>query len=98
MRLFQGTISYLTNLLVSNYLARSPKFLNKHTDGTARRQKQFQNNIVSISKESRFKYVTLDSYILSVDGIGEMVRDSILRSFQTDGQMLDSWWDQTPRM
>ena len=35
--LFQGTFSYLTKLLASDELARAPKFLKQHSDGTARR-------------------------------------------------------------
>ena len=95
---FRGTISCLTKLLASNELARSPKFLDHNVDGTARLQKEFQNDIVRISKEGSFNHVTLDSYIMYVDGTGEMVRDRILRSFQTGRQMIDRWRDLTSRM
>ena len=70
IRLFRGTLSYLTKLLASDELARAPKFLEQHSEGTERWQKDFQHNIVSISKEGGFKHVTLESCILYVNGIG----------------------------
>ena len=85
------TFSYLANLLVSNELAISPKLLEQHTDGTSRRQKECQNNIFSIVKEGGFKHVTLDYFILSVNGNREMVKYSTLQSFQTGRQMLDMY-------
>ena len=39
IRLFQGTLSYLTKLLVSNELEISPTFLEQHADVTLRRNK-----------------------------------------------------------
>ena len=36
---FRGTISYLTKLLDSDDLARSPNFLEQHADGKTRRHK-----------------------------------------------------------
>ena len=65
----RGNLLYLTNILDSDELARAPKFLDQHSDGIARRRKEFQNNIVRIAKEGGFKHVTLDSCIMSVDGI-----------------------------
>ena len=50
IRLFRGALSYLTKLLASNESAISPKFVEHHADGTAIRQKEYQNNIVSIFK------------------------------------------------
>ena len=48
IRSFQGNLSYLTKLLVSNELAISPKFLEQHTDVTLRRNKEFQNQVLQI--------------------------------------------------
>ena len=94
----QCHISYLTKMLASNKLTRSPKCLGKNSDGTERRQREFQNNISRIAKEGGFKHVTLDSCILSVDETLEIVRCSILWSFQTVRQMLDRWRDLTSIM
>ena len=71
--LCRGNLSYLSKLLASDELARSPKFLEQHVDGTSRRQKEFQKKIIGIAKEGGFKHVTLDCCILSFDGTGEMV-------------------------
>ena len=67
--------------------------LEQHAVGTEIRQKEFQNNTVRIAREGGFKHVTLDSWIMSVDGTGEIVRYSIIRYFQTGRQMLDRWRD-----
>ena len=82
----RDNLSYLTKLLASDELARSPKFLEQHADGTAKRQKESQNNIVRISKERGSKHATLESCILSADENKDMVRYRNLRSFQTGRQ------------
>ena len=84
--------------MASYELEISPKFFEQNADGTARQQKEYQNNIVRISKEGGFKHVTIDSCIMFVDGTGEMVRDSILRFLQTGRQILDRRRDITSRM
>ena len=94
----RGTLSYLTKLLASDELARAPKYIEQHSDGTSRRQISIQNNIIRIAVEGGYKNVTLDSACLSVDETSEMIADSILRSFSSGRVMLQEWRDVTAQL
>ena len=98
IRRSRGTLSYLTKLLAADLLARTPKWLESHTDGTSRRQAHLGNNLVRILIEGGYRTVCLDNAILSADETSECVRDSIVRSFAQAAQMLDEWRGETARL
>ena len=91
VRKSRGTLSYLTKLLAADLLARTPVWLENHTDGTSLRQVHIGNNLVRIASGAGYKTICLDNAILSVDESSECVRDGVVRSFTQGAAMLDQW-------
>lgn len=98
VRKCRGTLSYLTKLLAANILAKEPKWLQQHSDGTGIRQTQIGNNLVRIAAEAGYRTITLDNCILSKDETSECVRDSIITSFAEAARMLTKWREVTAIM
>lgn len=88
----------MTKLLAANILAKEPKWLQQHSDGTGIRQTQIGNNLVRIAEEAGYRTITLDNCILSKDETSECVRDSIITSFAEAARMLTKWREVTAIM
>ena len=91
IRRCRGTLSYLTKLMAADLLARTPVWIESHTDGTSRRQMHLGNNLVRIAIEGGYKPVLLDNAIMSKNETSECVHDSIIRSFDSAAKMLEEW-------
>ncbi len=68
------------------------------TDGTTRRQTEFQNIVIGILTASRYRRVALDSCIISEEHNAESITASIIVAFQRSGKLLDQWRAVTEEM
>ena len=93
----RSVLSYLTKLLAAFLLAKAPKYLEFHLDGTSRRQITMNNAIVRIAILGGFRNICLNSAILSEDETSAMLTQTMLRTFREAKHILKSWHRVTER-
>ncbi len=89
---------HLSKTLAAYEIAKQDIFLQLFTDGTTRRQTEFQNLVIGILTSSGYRRVALDSCIISEEHNAESVTASILVAFQRSGKLLDQWRAVTQEM
>ena len=71
----------ITKTLAAHHLAGLETFDQLHTDGTDRRQTEFENVVVGYMSDSGYKSVVLDATIVPDGKTAEHLHASILRTF-----------------
>ena len=94
----RSVLSYLTKLLAFDRVALTDKYLELHSDGTKRRQTDFQNLVVRISHgDAAFKNVTLNSAIIPQSETSAMLVEAITKAFKEGCDILETWSEVTKR-
>jgi len=88
----------ITKTLAAHHLAGLESFDQLHTDGTDRRQTEFENVVVGYMSNSGYKSVVLDATIVPNGKTAEHLHASILRTFNEAGGLLKDWCDVTAAM
>ena len=89
---------HLAKTLAAYEIASQEVFEQLFTDGTSRRQTEFQNVIIGVLTPAGYRRVALDGCILSEEHNAESVTTSILVAFQRSGKLLDLWRSVTLEM
>jgi len=89
---------HLSKTLAAYEIAIQDRFLQLFTDGTTRRQTEFQNIVIGILTAFGYRRVALDSCIISEEHNAESVTSSIIVAFQRSGKLLDEWRAVTEEM
>eukprot|EP00956_Cyclotella_meneghiniana_P019144 scaffold32561_cov32-Cyclotella_meneghiniana.AAC.5 len=89
---------HLSKTLAAYEIAIQDRFLQLFTDGTTRRQTEFQNVVIGILTASGYRRVALDSCIISEEHNAKSVTSSIIVAFQRSGKLLDQWRAVTEEM
>ena len=88
----------ITKTLAAQHLGKLDKFDQLCTDGTDRRQTEFENVVVGYMADSGYKSVVLDATIVPDGKTAQHLHDSILRTFKEAGDLLDDWRAVTKEM
>jgi len=81
----------MTKTLAAHHIAGLESHDQLHTDGTDRRQTEFENLVVGYMSDSGYKTVVLDATIVPDGKTAEHLHASILRTFKEAGGLLDDW-------
>eukprot|EP00956_Cyclotella_meneghiniana_P011123 scaffold15566_cov34-Cyclotella_meneghiniana.AAC.1 len=91
VRSCRTVLLHLAKTLAAYEIASQEVFQQLFTDGTTRRQTEFQNVIIGVLTPAGYRRVALDGCILSEEHNAESVTTSILVAFQRSGKLLDLW-------
>ena len=89
---------HLSKTLAAYEIVSHEVFEQFFTDGTTRRQTEFQNVIIGIITSAGYRRVALDGCIISEEHNAESVTASIIVAFQRSGKLLDLWRSVTVEM
>ena len=98
VRSCRTVLLHLAKTLAAYEIASKDVYEQLFTDGTTRRQTEFQNVIIGVLTPAGYRRVALDGCILSEEHNAESVTASILVAFQRSGKLLDFWRTVTMEM
>lgn len=98
VRSCRTVLLHLAKTLAAYEIASTDVYKQLFTDGTTRRQTEFQNVIIGVLTPAGYRRVALDGCILSEEHNAESVTTSILVAFERSGKLLDFWRTVTAEM
>jgi len=81
----------ITKTLAAHHLAKLDSFDQLCTDGTDRRQTEFENVVVGYMADNGYKSVILDATIVPGGKTAEHLNDAIIRTLKEASDLLDDW-------